>query len=466
MLSFASAVGNLFNRLGKIGAWIENMDAYQSTQETALIDVVSGAVAQFDAESDLQAVIGANYISILNNAGSIGQTAQVLAAQTVNRMIFRDNPQLNQTLQNGNTLTSIQEVIRQMKVQGATVLAQTIVATPTTFTGSGNGTIVTSVKRPLDGLTLENAYEEDMLLLCISDSLLGNATEGNELFRWTGVGATGAFNFDWPLGSNANRQLSAINGNADNSQGNLLTNSGYEDWDSNVPDNFEIVAGTPGAQIFQETSVVYDPTDGGSALRLLGDGSTLIEWQQEFDNSDGTSGRLAALTQYAVNLFLRRDAVAAAAGVLQVDLIDENGTIIQDENGVNNSFTIDLTALTVFYAAYNGTFRTPLVLPSQMFLHFKVTTAITSSRSIYIDKMAMGVMTQSYASGPYAAVFSGSEAFRQGDYANIAVTNSRGAAGTLSTFQTLWARLFPQMIANELLLPSSSVPSISDNLIG
>jgi hypothetical protein len=380
-------------------------------------------------------------------------------------MVFRDNPQLNQTLQSVNTLTSLYEVIRQMKVAGASVLAMTVASSTGSFTGVGNGIIVASTKRPLDGLTLENAFAENLLLTCSSDSYSGSATAGNEGMQISGTGnQSDVFAFNWPLGSNCSASLSVINGNANNSQGNLLTNSGFETWTSNVPNNFSLTVGAGGTNIFQENTLNYD---GVSSCRLTGDApGTLTSFNQQFNLSTGTSGTLSTLSQYAFNVFVRRDSVAAGAGVMTIDLVDQNGTVILDANGVANSFTINLTALTTIYTAYNVVFRTPAILPTSQYLRFHLTTALTNGRSVYFDKASMGLMTQTYISGPFLSVHAGSTPFLQGDYSSVTIANSRGSGGTLSTWQTLLAQLFPQVIQNEILFPSSSVPTISDALIG
>ena len=147
-----------------------------------------------------------------------------------------------------------------------------------------------------------------------------------------------------------------------------------------------------------------------------------------------------------------------------MDLFD-GSSIINDENGTANSFTIDLTALTTSYASRTGVFRTPSILPAAIYLRMRLSTALTNGRSVYFDKASLGEMTQAYTSGPYLAVHAGSIAFEVGDLGTVAVTNSRGAAGTLDTFQTLFAREFPDMISSELLLPSAAAPTISDALI-
>ncbi len=465
MLSFGSAPGNLFNRLGKLGLIIKQAKSYQTSQQPNLIDTTNGAVAQYDGESDLQALIGSAYIGILNNVSTAGSLAKSVAVQTINRMVFRDNPQIGQTLTSLNTTASINEVIRQMKLQGATVLAMTIGATPSSFTGTGNGVINASVRRPFDGLVLENSFAETVKFTCTDDSYGGNATAGNEPFTLTGTGAQNDFfAFNWPLGSNATTTLSAIDGNSNNTNGNLLTNSGFNAFTANIPDNWSLITGTAGTTIASENSLIYD---GAAALRIIGDGATLTNITQRFDVSTGTLGTLTPQTQYSINLFMRRDGVAPANGTLTIDLIDGTNTVINDANAVANTFNIDLTALTTTYASYTGVFRTPAILPAAQYLRLRLTgTALTTGRTVYLDKLSMGKMTQLGTSFPFFTVHSGSTPFLASDYGTVAITNSRGSGGTLSTFQTLWAQLFTSdMIGNEFLLPSSATPTISDSAL-
>ncbi len=462
-LSFASATGNLFNRLAKLGALVDNLRDYQDLQFIAMTSVSTGVVGQFNTESDIQAVMGASYIGLLNGSGAgIGGVAQSIAQLTLNRMIFRDTPQLNQTLSQSNIIVSIEELIRQMKSQVASVLAITVTATPNAFAGVGNGVVNVSTKRPFDGRTLENAYSENVRITCTSDSYVDGSLAGNESMFINGVGSEGdVFAFNWPLGSNATITVASIDGNEDNGSGNLLTNSGFENWTGSSPDNWVVVTGS--SLISQEPAFIYD---GTYALEVAGNGSTQLSMTQQFDDSTGSSSTLSPTTQYSVNLFMRRDGTVAANGTLSVELINEDGNIVNDEAGTPNAFTINLTALTVSYQSFTGDFRTPYIMPSSISIRLRTTgTALTSGRSVYIDKVSLGQMSQLYTSGPFFAVHAGSVPFQTGDYANCQVTNGRGSGGTLNTWQTLMARLFPQMIQSELLLPSSSSPTISDGLI-
>lgn len=459
MINFTNATGNLFNRLGKLGLLIKQMSTYQAAQLTNMISTSTGVVAQYNSEPDIQAIMGSSYIGNLSGPESVGSTAQQMTVATFNRTVYRDSPLLNQTLQSNNITGSIQEVIRQMKQQGATVLAMTVTGTPSGFTGVGTGVVVVSVRRPSDGKILENSFAEIASITCTTDSYSGGATRNNEGFTINGDGAENdVFAFDWPLGSNANVTLSAIDGDTSNGSGNTLSNSGFTTWTSNVPNSWNLVVGTAGVNIFQETSIVYTYT-GQGAIRLIGDaGGTLTALTQ------GIS--LQQANQYACNLFLRTGATAPAAGVLTIDLIDEDNNIVNDNNGIANSFTIDLTGLNTVYTAYNGVFRTPTIMPDSLFIRMRLSTPLTNGALCYIDKMSLGLMTQMYTGGPYVSVHAGNVPFENGDYAAITITNSRGSGGTLNTFQTLLFRLlYPYVLTNEYIFPSSSSPSISDNLI-
>lgn len=462
-IPFAGSPGDLFDCCGKLGALIANLRSFQATQLTAMTNTTTGVVAQYNTESDIQALMGSSYIGLLNGgATSFGTTAQQIAQATFNRMVFRDNPQLNQTLTQIQIPLSIQQVIAQMKTTGTTILAMTITGTPGAFVGIGNGVVNISVKRPLDGLVLENSYGENITITCNNDSYTGSAQPGNEGFSLTGEGnESNLFAFDWPLGSNCSTSITAINGSSDNSQGNILTNSGFSAWTTGVLNNFTTTVG--GGTITQSTGVTYDTND---CLLLTGDGVTLTSFNQAFNSSTGTSGTVDPITQYSFNIFLRRGGSAITNGTLIVELIDNSGAVIPDQNGVNNQITISLTGLTTVFTAYNGEFRTPEALASSVFIRYRLSAAVNAAGQVYMARSSLGIMTQAYISGPFFACHSGSVPFNAGDYSLSTIANSRGAAGTLNTFQTLLALLLdPYVYQNEYLFPSSASPSISDSLI-
>lgn len=465
-ISFGDNQGALFNCIGRLGKVISELRSYQNSQDTNMTSQTAGVVGQYNANPDIQAIMGSNYIGILNAAGgNVGGTVQQMARQTVNRFVFNDSPRLNQTLTSDNTLASMQEIIRQMKSAGATVLACTVAGTPQPFQGVGNGTLNVSLKRPQDGASLENAFAETMNAICSQDSYTGNALPGNETFNVTGTGGLGdPFAFDWPLGSNSQAQIQMINGGANETQGNLLNNSSFEDWTDDVPDNWSVVAGTPGTDIVEASGAGYD---GSASLLFTGfGGGAMPGVKQQFNASPGNTTELASVTQYGACVFLRRGGTAAGQGTLRMALVDVNGTVILDEAGTPCQLDVDLTAVTVDWQFYTVAFRTPLVMPSQIYFYLKVVGSEPDAGfQLYADRISMGEMTQIYTGGPYVCGHSGNVNFVVNDLSQIVVTNSRGAGGSLDTFQTLFFRLITEMGQNELLLPSSATPSISDLLI-
>lgn len=471
-LVFTSSPGTIFSQIGNLGYLLKQCQSYQGTLQNNLINLTNGSVTQFVAMSDIQALIGSNYINQVNSPGStLGGLITNIAIQALNRQIFLSNSRISQTLQSLNTVTSLQELIRQMKVAGATVLQMTVSATlPTgsnggSFTGIGNGIINYSLKRPSDGLLLENIFPELLQFVCTQDSYTGGATAGNEGFTITGQGSeTNQFAYDWPLGSNCQITLNAINGDASNSSGNILTNSGFttaSTGNANFPANWVLTVGTPGTNIFLNSGIIYT---AGNSLQLLGDGSTLININQPFNNSTtGTGGILNPLAQYSLNLFMRRDGTTVSAGVLTVDLVDQNNVVIQDQNGVANTVSFNLNTLSTNWASFTGIFRTPQVLPTNQFLRMRLTTAINSGASCYIDKSSLGFASSCYVSGPWVVVHSGSIPFVSSDYASVLISNAFAGGGNQGTFQCLFNKLF-SMQQNDLLLPSSaSSPTIVDS---
>lgn len=459
MISFAAGPGDLFPRLGKLALVVGQARTYQDAQYLNLIDGTYGAFARLSGEPDLAAMIGSSYAGVLNAAGTVGGLAQNVAAATVNRVVYRDNPLVSQTLFSGSTLASLQEVIRQMVQQGVTVPAIAVSATGWGMFGRGDGGFFLSLRRPLDGALMQNAFAENLTAVCVADSYTGGVSEGNELFTVSGEGREdNPFAFDWPAGSGGQIVVACVNG--ESGVNSLLRNGGFEDWTAGVPDGYAVDTGT----LYEETTLVYS---GESSLRLTGTGGAL-KFRQPFDSTAGTGSRLAPLTQYGYGAFMRRDGAAAAAGTLAVELVDGSGTVIQDASGSDNSFNIDLTSLTTSYLLSTGVFRTPRVLPTQYSIQWRYTTGgeLTSGRSVYMDRVSLGLMSQIYTHGPFTIGFSGATPFFQGTRGTCTVSNPRGVGGTLNTWQTALARLFyGDVFGSELLFPASATPTISDGLI-
>ena len=197
------------------------------------------------------------------------------------------------------------------------------------------------------------------------------------------------------------------------------------------------------------------------AVEFDSDGSQLTTLNQKVT--------LKALTQYAFNLWMMAD-VVPAAGVITVDLVDGiGGTVLADEAGTNNTFTITCSGLTTSFVAKNGVFRTPKIMPTAVYLRIRISTAVTTGSSIFFDHAALVEMSELYKGGPSASIFSGKTAMRKAaadgqvdaDYFILTTTNDRAGE-----FQEWFERNF-NMREKGLLLPSDTggAETISDALV-
>lgn len=211
-----------------------------------------------------------------------------------------------------------------------------------------------------------------------------------------------------------------------------------------------LTGGTPTITVATPTPGSPYVARGGRCLEIVGNGSQLTSLLVPIT--------LSAKTCYAMNLWAVVD-VVPAAGVLEVALVDgTSGDVLTDDQGADNSFVVDLTALTTDHSAHNGCFHTPTTLPRAVYLRVRLTTALSSGTSLFLDELCMVQMTRLYSGGPYLAVFSGPLEFELDDYVEIAVTNSQ--AGVIHS----WLNRLLNLSGKDLMLPTASSPSQDDAL--
>jgi hypothetical protein len=196
---------------------------------------------------------------------------------------------------------------------------------------------------------------------------------------------------------------------------------------------------------------------GGQALEFANDGASLTTINQQLTN-------LQPNTHYAVSLWAICDAVPAA-GVVKVELVDGiGGTVINDAQGVANTITFNATALTTGWQhlsvlqASECIFRTPAQLPPLIYLRIRESTAISNTKNMWIDNVALAPVQEFYNGGPGLVLFTGSKVWDAGDTVSVAITNDR--AGLIREYMN---RNF-DLAAKELLLPTSGAPTIPDSL--
>lgn len=377
--------------------------------------------------------------------------------------------------------TAVQELIRQMVSQSSSVHSNAVSSVVTAGGGNtGNPTIVVSLVDE-NGKNLEYAYNETMVLTTTRDQYDG-ATAGNETIAIVAPKGSVApsSNWQWPSGngyaSGYSGTLTVVDPTQNNgSGGNLLNNSSFKGtWTTNQPANWTTDVGSPGTNWQDGTTNNYAGT--AHCFQFIGDGSTLASVYQTFANGAITGGNTTTLLPGAVYLFnaqIKLSNANPAAGVLAFSLTDGNGAVLNDNSG--NPCTISVNLANVGNTSYNalsGAFRTPTIMPANVRLRMKLTTALTNGKNVYVDYMAITQPAAQaygglYTGGPYMAAFRGST--DSIDYVTNPAVGDRWTVAIKNDYGGVWQTwLWQNMNIPALGVPvpsSANSPTIADTLI-
>ena len=211
---------------------------------------------------------------------------------------------------------------------------------------------------------------------------------------------------------------------------------------------------------------------GGGRPQITGAGRLLwLRLTQQFNTTPTTTvgaGGTNAKTRLCLSVCRQRVGEGAVIRFFRlacswsVALTDGSNTVILVAQGNKCLFTKVIHTLSTAFVNFQGSLRTPAIMPSTVRLRIRTSTAIDNGLSIFIGRVGMRQMTQLYGSGPTGGPsvvgFSGNTKTFVPDSWTSAITNTAGA------FQRLFQRWFLSQ-AIGLLLPSSVSPSIPDSLI-
>ena len=445
--------GGLFTRLGKL---VSYLNAVNEARGSDFVDEAIAALATVDADTDPQIRDAMGAIIAQLQAGQNSLSGVVAGCRQAAERLLVNQVDADKPLPSRNVANALAELIRQLQVGNYYVDDNAIDAVATQTGLDGDGVIVASVLDPM-GRPLENLIAE--MLEC---RVVSTLTAGSEIIQVAGEERQpDRLHWQWPRGSGAFRQYVAVD--AASATANLLANGGFENCTGPAVDDWTDDVGAYGTDwVIEETSVFK----GSKAVELVGDGVTLAAISQDI------TARVQAFRQYAFCIWVRRDGSAAAAGELTIDLFD-GSDVIEDAAGNDNEIVIDLTALSDSYVAYTGTFRLPEPLPPTVHLRMHLTTALTDTRSVFLDHVALAEMAQPLAGDrgatPYLLFFSGANHWTREDFTGggdgsrvFQVTSINDRVGT---WQQAFDRLFA-MSERGLILPISGSNLIDANLIG
>lgn len=470
-----TGTGGLYTRLGVIFSSIGSVNKFLASGDIDAggLDSVGALVAKIRAQflASLQYTLETPQALYTTQAGALTALDNYKRSmRDLAENVLIETANVDVTLVNKTASGAIGELQTQMVGSGTVYSsdndldAATVTATITaTSTNTGTGKLICSVIRP-DGRTHELVLAETMEAFCTTDGQVGG-TAGSETFSINGepsISDTLAYN--WPAGSAISQTLTSIDATLDAS-GNLLTNSCFDAVNdlANVPDQWHLGSvGTLGTDIFAEASIIYGSS--GKAVKFLGvGGATLPEIYQTFNDSGGTSSTLKPDTVYAVNFFAKDSGAGLTGGVMAVSLVDGSNAVINDDAATANTVSVAYSTTSATYAAVNGFFRTPRVMPTSVKIRVKMTTTPTSGESMYIDSLAMCEAVDLYGNGqgPWAALFSGSTNWIKGDKITAAFANNRAGG-----FQDYFDRCFGmRALGYQLPSDTAGTETIADTLI-
>lgn len=446
----------LLRRLGKIAVNIISANSFRGTADLSAASIVSIGVGTDNVRalfnSSDQEVVDSLYSqrdAVRSSLAGWNAYQSQIAATTLITMANDDTPLTSLT-----TFYALKLLISQMVSANETVKANTVSASVATgSTNTGTAVCLASVKGPT-GKDREYVIAEALTLTALNDSQSATATAGRESWSITGVvSQPDQLSWDWPKGSAVSTVLTAaaVDGSAQK-----LVNGDFEDFTTNDPDYWEIVVGTATTHIARAAA----PFTGTYSLSFIGDGSTLTAIRQEFaDSTNGNSYSLLPSTVYAFNCWVKMSATPGA-GVLAATLTDSSGTTMTNDASASQQITKDLTGVSTSWVNFGGFFQTPSVLPSTPhYLKLHLTTALSSSRTLYIDDATFILPTLTYIGGPYLAVFPGATATVKNDTFSVTVANDWGGK-----FQKYF-QIFFDLRNLGLQLPSSGSPTIDEALV-
>jgi hypothetical protein len=434
----------LFDRLGAMGYLLNVLNDFVGGSAADTVPKETNDVlAMYDAESNtIRSTVAGLLPGLTTFQATAGQLRTAIRTATQNTLI--EMADADATLSARTVEDALDELVSQMISGSEDVDASTVSGTPAAGGSNvGTGAAIVSVKDG-KGFDYQNILAETVEAV-VTDASTSRAE------TWTVKGdralTTDKLHHDWPSGSGIETDISTRNPSTDGS----LTNGGFENFTGDSPDDWTVVAGTPGTDFEDETTIV---SDGNSALRINGDvGGTSFTLTQDVTAS------VNPRTLYPVHVAMRK--AASPTGTITIDLINDSSSVINDEDGNSNSVAIDVSTLTTSYASKTAVFILPDPLPPEVHLRIRSSTAITgASTYVYIDDLCLGSeMDSLYDGGPSVAFYAGETDFALDDTFTITIANDRAGE-----FQELFDKLFNYPAK---LLPSDTGggETIPDSLI-
>jgi hypothetical protein len=450
----------LFTRLGRLIDLGNKVRLHQQLILTEIDDCIN----QYNYTSTYMiGTLIASRQAYVDQSGAVLNDVRTSIQNTVMEMAYTDSLLATTDSMVARTPNdALRYLIRQMETNGSTVQKTTITSSTSYGTNTGDGVLITSVATPTIGYSTLTQYpnvrSETCTLLCTQDAQNGFTSKYREQFTLYGQPSFESLDYRFPAGSGIVGDIEVVSAmtNAGGRYQNVLSNSGFESWQSNVPDNWTIVVGTAGTNI----------ADGGSVNCMTGvgclqfnSGSTaaLPKITQSLKTSGQTEGAITPDRLMCLSFWVKQTGVLV--GTLRVSLQDGAGNIL---NAGTFFKSVNLALATGSYVNYSYTAALPAKInsASEALIAVELTVAQTAKTVSYIDEITLSEMKRFDAGGPAFTIVTGGTPFVVNDKAfAIFLNNEEGEV------QTEMDRYFG-MYQDGLAFPATAgAPTVADTVI-
>lgn len=367
-----------------------------------------------------------------------------------------------------NAYEALVEIAYQMNV-ASTRVEQTLFTIGAASYGSsntGNAVVLLSAEAPkLVGGRVNFATKvtdqqfirpETIRMTCVRDSRYSDIQSGSEKWRIQGEAARDNLDWRWPGGSGHDFILTQTCASVDSDETpgqNILANSDFEDFTSNLPDKWASVVGVAGTN-YASTSTAFR---GSKALSLIGDGvSTKPHIRQQVASQTGTTAKIKPDTLYLISFWTRHDGSGAPGGTVKVSVNDGSSTL------GSMSVTLASGSFTSSYQQVTLKVVSPINIPATVYVSVELSVANTNGKAIYVDELVIAEMPRPAKGSWGLCITAAGTDSKIGDTATLAISYN------VSGDMLLELDRFFDCYNNGLLFPSTAVatpPEILDSLI-
>jgi hypothetical protein len=297
--------GGLFTRLGKLFGLAKTIRQHQQAIAPTSSTATTGVRAVLSAYSSTAGTIPIATEQVRSIADedlvalpslSTLEAIRQAAARTLIETVDADSPLPSKTVDD-----ALRELAAQLVASSDSVERTTFTVASPSYASSnvGNAVVVVScecTKLIKDRVVFSSKLvdfpcvrTETLTFVCQTDTKTGGTRSGSEIWHVEGERSYPNLDRRWRSGSGAKLRVTATSSSMDGKVGanpgdNLLTNSDFESFASNVPVQWSLAVGTAGTHVSSASTKFR----GTTALAITGDGSNLTKLKQRFAHPDGT----------------------------------------------------------------------------------------------------------------------------------------------------------------------------------